>query len=279
VWPNFFIVGVAKAGTTSLVVWLRQHPQVFIPHIKEPRYFASDLVEPFVRTVIKDKDEYLRLFRGAERYPARGEASTSYFRHWGKVPERIKAAVPEARIIIILRDPIERAYSAWLMHVRHGREHLPFAEAVRNSALRHLYCQTYTVSIKKYLEVFGHSKMLILFFEDLTNNPRDLLQRVAKFLEIDETPVMNIKLSVENPGGMPRNEIARGLFLMRKKVPWTVFPLPKSWKRQIRRAVLSGSKPPIDQSTIDYLRQIFEPDLEELRSILGDEVKKLRKGW
>jgi len=77
IWPNFFIVGVAKAGTTSLSEWLKQHPQIYIPAIKEPRYFASDLVDPIVRNVVRSKKDYLSLFAKARNYKARGEASTS----------------------------------------------------------------------------------------------------------------------------------------------------------------------------------------------------------
>ncbi len=114
VWPNFFIVGVAKAGTTSLAAWLRQHPEVFISKLKEPRYFSHDLADPGVHNVVRSREAYLALFARSGRYKARGEASTSYFTHWRHVPERIKEVVPEARIIILLRDPVERAYSSYL---------------------------------------------------------------------------------------------------------------------------------------------------------------------
>jgi hypothetical protein len=153
IWPNFFIVGVAKAGTTSLAYWLKQHPQIFIPAIKEPRFFAHDLVEPFVRPVIQE-EEYLKLFQGAGNYPARGEASTSYFTHWQQVPERIKSNVSDARIIILLRDPVERAHSAWMMNLRHGRETLPFEDAVLRSNWRHWYLRTYTEPVNKVYSCF-----------------------------------------------------------------------------------------------------------------------------
>ena len=133
IWPNFFIVGVAKAGTTSLSEWLKQHPQIYIPALKEPRYFASDLVDPIVRNVVRTKEDYLALFVKARNHKARGEASTSYFTHWQQVPERIKRTIPDARIIILLRDPVERAYSSYLMLVRQGYETLPFSEAVRSN--------------------------------------------------------------------------------------------------------------------------------------------------
>jgi len=160
IWPNFFIVGVAKAGTTSLSEWLKQHPQIYIPAIKEPHYFASDLVDPIVRNVVRTKEDYLALFAKARNYKARGEASTSYFTHWKQVPERIKATIPDARIIILLRDPIERAYSSYLMLVRQGYENLPFVEAVRSGRFSSWYRVTYTQPLKKYIEVFGRENIL-----------------------------------------------------------------------------------------------------------------------
>ncbi len=278
IWPNFFIVGVAKAGTTSLASWLRQHPDVFIPSLKEPRYFSHDLADPGIHNVVRTKAAYLALFAKAQNYKARGEASTSYFTHWRYVPERIKKVIPEAKIIIILRDPVERAYSAYLMLVRGGRETLPFFEAVRKSPFASRYCTTYAEPIRKYLEVFGRERVLILMFEDLKKNPYGLLKDVARFLGIDEEPMMNVNLSVENPGGVPRGRVSRLILDLRRRIPVAVLPLPKTWKSTVRRILLSP-KPPMDPRAIEYLRPIFEADLQELEKLLGRSLPELRKVW
>ncbi len=278
VWPNFFIVGVAKAGTTSLAAWLRQHPEVFIPKLKEPRYFSHDLADPGVHNVVRSREAYLALFARAGRYKARGEASTSYFTHWRHVPERIKEAVPEARIIILLRDPVERAYSSYLMMVRRGDEKLPFAEAVRKSPFASRYCTTYAQPVRKYFEVFGRERVLVLMFEDLKRDPYGLLKTVARFLDIDEAPMARVNVSVENPGGVPRGPISRLVFALRRRLPVSVLPLPKGVKAAVRRRLLAP-KPPMDPAAIAHLRAIFEPDLQELEKLLGRPLPELRKGW
>src|SRR6267142_5190973 len=112
-WPNFFIVGAPKAGTTSLYHYLRQAPGVFLPICKEPHYFSLSEPTPgscLLFRPITRKSKYLALFRGSEHHKARGDASPSYL-----VTEsaaiRIRAEVADAKIIIMLRDPIQRAFS------------------------------------------------------------------------------------------------------------------------------------------------------------------------
>src|SRR5215469_13417957 len=132
-WPSFFIVGAANSGTTSLYGYLKQHPDVFMPALKEPHYFAQ--VTPshkqrHLRTIIRNQAAYLRLFHRADGCKAIGEASPSYL--WdANAPYRIARAIPDAKIIILLRDPVERAYSHYLMDVREGLQDLAFAAALK----------------------------------------------------------------------------------------------------------------------------------------------------
>src|SRR5918992_1601997 len=114
IWPNFFIVGAQKAATTSLYHYLKNIPGVYMSKVKEPSYFAPNYVRPDPGRFLRDKKEYLRLFKNARGYIAVGEASPSYL--WDPdAPKLIHQTVPHARIIMILRDPIERAYSRYLM--------------------------------------------------------------------------------------------------------------------------------------------------------------------
>src|SRR5918998_270191 len=121
IWPNFFIVGAQKAATTSLYFYLREIPGVYMSPLKETFYFAPHAVEKAFNAsdVIRDKKEYLRLFEKARGYSAIGEATPIYL--WDPdSPKLIHQTVPRARIIMILRDPIERAYSNYLMRVRYS---------------------------------------------------------------------------------------------------------------------------------------------------------------
>ncbi|MEP0825293.1 MAG: sulfotransferase, partial [Nitrososphaera sp.] len=110
IWPNFFIVGAQKCGTTSMYYYLKDVPGVFMCPVKEPNHFAPNVRETVAIDVIRDKREYLDLFRKADGNIAIGEASVFYL--WDPdAPRLIRQTVPNAKIIIMLRDPIERAFS------------------------------------------------------------------------------------------------------------------------------------------------------------------------
>ena len=132
-WPNLFIVGAAKAGTTSLAYYLSQHADVFMSKMKEPHYFSAVRPEgKFAHAVpvVSDEASYLRLFQGADGVHYRGEASTSYL--WSEAAAaRIAERSPDARIIAVLREPIERLHSHYLNELREGIETRPIERAVR----------------------------------------------------------------------------------------------------------------------------------------------------
>jgi len=142
--PNFFIVGAAKAGTTSLYNYLKQHPDIYMSPIKEPNYFAKDIdinlfrkdykktalidtqkyfskpkLEELHLAFITELEDYIKLFQKVSNEKVIGETSVSYL--YSKVAAKeIKKLVPDAKIVIILRDPIERAYSHYLMNLKEG---------------------------------------------------------------------------------------------------------------------------------------------------------------
>ena len=278
IWPNFFIVGAGKAGTTSLYEWLKQHPQVFMSSVKEPRFFASDLPHP-AGLVIRDEHEYLNLFSKASGYQAIGEATVSYFRFWRVVSDRIRRAVPNARIIILLRDPVERAYSAYLALYRIGRERREsFYEALRDSPDAPIYCQTYAMPTRAYLEAFGEQNVLVLMFERLESRPRELLAEVASFLEIDQAATTRIATSVANPGGAPRGAWAKKIFAARDRLPMHQLPMPSSSRKLLLRLLLAP-KPAIDPHAVELLRPVFEKDLEELECLLRRPLPELKRVW
>jgi len=277
IWPNFFIAGAAKAGTTSLYAWLRQHPQVYMSPVKEPHYFSSDLAKT-VRFVVKDEEEYLKLFEDAVGFKAIGEASASYLPFGRTVASRIRDANPDARIIILLRDPVERCYSDYLMYLRSGRESRSFYDALVNSPFSGVYIQKYAEAVRGYLEVFGSSQVLVLMFEELKSDPQVLMTKVATFLELDQAPITQIDFSIENTGGTPKNRLTATILAVRSQIPTNSLRLPLFLKKSIRR-ILLGSKPPIDPRAIDFLRPVFAEDLAELERLLGRPLPELREVW
>ncbi len=298
IWPNFFIVGAAKAGTTSLYSYLRQHPEIFMPEdVKEPHYFAQvhpSRAQRFASPVfISDREAYLRLFRAGKNYPAIGEASPSYL--WcEEAPARIHAVAPEARIIIALRDPIERAYSHYLMDYREGVQHLPFFEALRQDwhspekgwAVSNLYVELgfYARQIERYLRLFGEDRVHILFHDDLrrlAQGDRQVLADVLRFLAVDVGALARIDTTrVENGFATPRAEWARRL-------------AGAHWARWIGNTLVphrlgaliferffiehTTPPPPMDPRARDWLAEIFEPEIQAVENLLGCSLPQLRR--
>lgn len=199
--PNFFIVGAAKAATTSLWIYLKQHPEIYMPEeskYKEPALYCPNYGMTGV-------EEYMRLFSGVTDEEAVGEASTAYL----AAPESaamIRNACPEARIIIVLRNPVDRAYSLYRWMVNHGYEWLyPFERALEEEKKRmdnpmffssnpenyynYLYFHSglYSQQVLRYLQEFPEHQVKILLFEDVKNNPRNVVRGLYRFLGVDDS--------------------------------------------------------------------------------------------
>jgi len=193
--PNFLIIGAPKSGTTSLYEYLREHPQVFMSPVREPNFFSFGMGElpaptaPGIR-MIRDLDAYCRLFSGVTSETAIGEASPSYLR----VPEtagRIRRYVPGAKLVAILRDPIERAYSAFLMLRRNGWETLTdFDEAIeaeqRGERRERPYLERsrYAPQLRRYLEHFPREQLQIHLYDDLRDDAARLVRDTYRFLGV-----------------------------------------------------------------------------------------------
>src|SRR3989338_3833819 len=119
--PNFLIIGATKAGTTSIHNYLGQHPEIFVCPHKETNFFAQDSATCFLGDAINTREDYEREFEGVKNEKAIGETSPAYLAV-PTAPERIHGLIPHAKLIAILRDPAERAYSHYLMRRRQKRE-------------------------------------------------------------------------------------------------------------------------------------------------------------
>lgn len=207
--PNLFLVGAMKCGTTSLYEYLRGHPQIFFPHTddptnyfraKEPHYFAPDRHLP-ARVAIKTQADYLALYKGADGYRYRGDASASYL-FSQDAPRLIKSFCPEARVLIMLRPPVE------MMHSKHRHmlgwiEDIPdFYEAVAASNdrrcgrrippgcdedtwLDYIEPCRFAPQVERYLQAFGQDAVKVVLLEDFTTEPDRTWQSIVHFLGID----------------------------------------------------------------------------------------------
>ncbi len=294
-FPNTFIVGAAKAGTTSLHYYLGQHPQVFMSEWKEPHHFADIAPAPELTHMMRryaDEPSYTELFRDAGTRPIVGEASPSYLWDFGAAA-RIRARVPKARIIILLRDPIARAYSHYLMDVREGLQQRPFLEAVRSDyALQgkrwgsrgHLYVELglYADQLARYYAAFPADRIRVHLFDDLQTRPLWVLEDLAQFLGIDAGMMASINTSESrNAYARPRGALSRALMAQSGLRQAAQVLVPARLRRAIRDRILlrRDAKPATDPAAITYLRELFEPDVQRLEALLKRPLPELRTSW
>lgn len=223
--PDFFIVGTFKAGTTAMYEYLRRHPQVFMPSLKEPMYFGADLTPRYERMT---EAQYLELFRDARADQVAGEASPWYL-YSERAPHEIKAFNPAARIVIMLRNPVDVMHAQHSQLVFNARESLADfgaaldAEedrragrlvpptAIRPEALFYRHSVRLADQVKRWLEVFDRSQVHFIVFDDLVADPRAVWRALLGFLGVDTA--VEIELAAYNPNRQVRSgRLQRVLF-------------------------------------------------------------------
>jgi hypothetical protein len=278
VWPNLFIVGAPKAGTTSLWEYLRHHPQVHMSAVKEPYFF--DLPDPAQPGAIKDPKRYIRLFARGRDKAVRGEATPSYLSD-PRAPEAIKELVPDARIVIVLRDPVARTYSAYLQQLRFDEDR-PLLEVVRAEAAtgfaKHglpspiLGRSFYAKPVERYLTLFD-GNVAVLFYEELAADARGELRKVLEFVGVDPTFAETASMDVQNPFSVPRNAVFRRLFRSPRARRAGRALVPLVHRASVSTALVKPApKPEMDAAARNALVDLFEPERERLRELLGRPV-------
>jgi len=191
--PNFIIVGAAKSGTTSLYHCLRQHPEIFLPDVKEPHFFTADRELGF--PTVTDEEEYRGLFADADA-PLRGEASTGYL-FFPESAEMIHAQIPDCKIVVMLRNPIDRSLSMWGHQVREGLEPLTLEEALEEEAtlggrqldvdfgFEYLRLGFVAERLERFQELFGSERVKIVFYEDWVEDSARVLRDLFRFVDVD----------------------------------------------------------------------------------------------
>jgi hypothetical protein len=294
IWPNFFLVGAAKAGTTSIYAYLSQHPEVFFPVIKEPHFFTQVHPAPHQRFLIEavtKRSAYLRLYANAAHHSLIGDASPSYLWH-PEVPQRIRAQVPHAKVVIILRDPIERAHSHYLMDYREGAQSRQFYEALLEDMNRsekgwgvsYLYYELglYAKQVQRYLETFKTERVKVLMFEDFRRDAKAVLYEIAAFLGLDPHPFANIDTSRKyNSYAAPRNQYLRWLAGAKISRMLGYMLIPRRLGTFIFEQIFlkQAPKPPLDPRARELLCSLYDPELDQLEKLLGRRLPELRRSW
>ncbi len=279
-WPNFFIVGAPRAGTTSLYEFLKRTKGVFMPSSKEPHYFSVTIDPSLInRKPIRDKKKYLQLFKKVNNEKAVGEASTSYL--WDtEAPKLIYKKNPNSKIIIMLRDPVKRAFSYYLYRISNGRTYT-FSDAIRES-IEHsdewdksliINGGWYAEPVKRYLDIFGKDQVKIVIFEEFIKNPLKKVKEVLEFLGVEENPPESVELA-HNVLTKPKGKISAAILKNKKIRRLGTDLLPNTMGEFIVRKILGEkiSKPDISKKDRLFLENLYREDVNKLKTLLGKDL-------
>ena len=291
--PNLFILGAAKCGTTTLYSHLAEMPDVCLSVPKEPFFFEAE----FEHGVNYYEEKYFSHWKGE---PIIGEARhANLYLPW--VPERILQTNPQAKLIVLMRNPTERAFSHWVHLTNATFESLPFADAIRADWERiqsGQLCETaqemeehaqllspnelghsgkglyrtyidrgyYELQIQRYLKLFPREKMKLILFEDLTNDPNQVVAEVIQFLGLDPDKNRFVKDRWENPANVPgwSRRLYEQLRLYRLAPEFT-----RRWARKFLRR---SRRAKTDRQTWLWLRDHFREHNQNLGELLNRDL-------
>jgi hypothetical protein len=276
--PTFFIIGAAKAGTTSLHYYLDQHPQIQMSAIKEPNFFGGEENGvPYPGGRVGSLREYERLFDA--NVEVRGEASPSYTNHPHRsgVPERICELVPEAKFVYLVRDPVERTISHYQHSVAVGRERRPLREALEDlsqATLSWAGISRYATQLDLYLRRFSADRVLVVDRAELLADRRATLRQIFAFLsvqpdfacaEFDQELYRSRERRVYPPGY--ERFVGR---VVKPALQWVPPRLRRSLRGSVERALWSPvQKPELDEASRVRLQELYAGEVERLRALTG----------
>jgi hypothetical protein len=307
--PTFFIVGAPKAGTTSLYHWCRQHPSVFMSPIKEPCFFAPEVahftarsteayladlpdlrrwldgprVEARTRGLVLEWHDYLSLFRDAGEAAALGEVSGNYLAS-ATAPAAIASRLPSARIVMMLRNPVDRLFSQYASALGAGEAQGSFGEwtgeqmrleAGRQPRFGPVWTGMYATHLQRWLTAFSADQVRVFFYEDYQARPEQVLAELFAFIGVDPRHAVDVSRR-HNVTTMPRWPALRRL--LRPAAPLLGVVLPKELHRTLRTW---GRRPPIRRPTADERARVgalYGADVAALEDILGRDLAAWRSG-
>ena len=293
--PNFLIVGAAKSGTTSLHNYLSQHPDVFMPSfdksgmkVKEPRFLIKDLVENRLHNGVWNWEEYQSLFEKVTNEKAIGESTVLYLYYFKEAIKNIKYRLGEdVRIIIMLRNPVDRAFSAYTHVARSMKEQLSFEEALEiederleidptlTPMVRYKDMGLYYKMVKEYIENFNN--VHIIMYEDFKSNTVKVVEKTLEFLVVDSEVSLNTG-SRHNVGGKIWRAPFLKYFFMKDNLVKKMFRMmfPFSLRRKGRiflESILKQESNPINKETRENLVMFFKQDIRKLEKLLKINLK------
>lgn len=296
--PNFIIIGSAKAGTTSVYHYLSQHPQIYMSPLKETEFFIRvggelEINGPRANEALNkgvgNLEDYRTLFRGVSNEIAIGEATPGYLYHsW--VPKTIKHYIPDAKLIVLLRDPVERAYAHFWHNVRKGKgETLDFAQAIQNEEARmredwgigfyYVNRGFYYPQLKRFFEVFESERIKVCLFEELINNPTNTVQDIFRFLGVNDTfipPNISEKyLAFSMTKNKSLHRFLKGSNPIKSILkPFIPRELRKSIVTTLNKQNVTRDKPPLPSEIRRELMEGYREDILKLQGLINKDLSE-----
>jgi Sulfotransferase family len=293
--PDFLVIGAARSGTTALASFLGAHPDVHVSTPKEPHFLAfpggapwfvgpgdDDLIN---RVAVRDEETWRQLFRGRTE-PRRGEGSVTTLCHpEASIPAVQRLCAPDCRLVVLLRDPVERAFSSWQYLRSRGYDAGSFEEGLAAEGERtragwgHMWqferLSRYGEQVAPFAAAFG-DRLLVVLQEEFAADPEHELRRVLRFLDVDPDVAIDPGRRV-NEGGLPRSAVAtRATNLVRRSPSArrlvTRF-VPERSRERVRTANLRRAS--VDPTTRQRLAASLSEDLAHLQSVIGRDLTAL----
>lgn len=296
--PNFLVIGAAKAGTTSLRHYLSEHPEIFVPDRGEPSFFAHEGRPPAFCgpgddewQFVTEIEKYERLFEGAEAFSAVGEISPRYL-YFEASAGRIEHHVPDARLIVVLRHPVDRAYSHFLMNRdRRCEPERDFVEAIEKEAAReaqgwgwdwrYVGLGRYHEQLRRYYDRFDDRQILVMLYDDLKHDRDAFFSELFGFLGVrpDFKPDTSVR---HREASLPRIPALRSLVDRPNALKKTLAPLLAVVPYRRMKAKISAwnnvRPDPLSASVRrEVLERHFLSDLERLEGLIGRDLSHWKR--
>jgi hypothetical protein len=265
--PDFIVIGAMKCATTTLHEQLSRQPGVFMSRPKEPNFFSDD------DNYAHGPGWYSELFSNAPPGAHCGESSTHYTKRptHPETVDRMSRALPKVKLIYVMRHPIDRLLS----HYLHERTNGTITEGIHEAidvVPGLIDYGRYSMQLEPYLEAYGTSAVLPVFFSRLVDRPQDELDRIGRFLGLPARPLWDATLKPQNVGSERLRSSVLREALVRAPVLTTIRRrlIPRHWTEPVKTLWRArGEAPQLSPGLQTRLREAFDPDLERLGNWLG----------
>lgn len=276
--PNFFIVGTPKSGTTSLFNYLEEHPEIFVPTIKEPHFFSHPEVAStyYKTTLIGEMDKYNALYEDGKGYKVIGDFSSSYLFN-ERSAAKIKSFNPEAKIIVILRNPTKRAVSHYMMDYSQGYINATLMEVITNKKKhpdfykQYMEIGFYESQLTQYYKEFPKKQVLVLLSDQLFSETEKTVTEIFDFLGVNASFKPDYD-KIYNQFKEPRFKAIRKLKNSRM-VKWVFDRLPGRLKNIATKVAFDENKekPNFDKEEA-FLNNLYLNDIIKTEQLLGKDL-------